>query len=103
MYEQFDIWTFLLGLPLGLLIAGIVWWINHRIGKRERRFDERYQSMHRRARSYSWFATTTAILIGWMLSMMIEGPGLAFFILSGIWVIHMMSYAIGASVASKYY
>lgn len=33
MYDGFNTWSFLLGLPLGLVIAGIVWFINWRIGK----------------------------------------------------------------------
>ncbi|EGQ20064.1 hypothetical protein HMPREF9372_3607 [Sporosarcina newyorkensis 2681] len=101
MYDGFNIWSFLLGLPLGLVVAGIVWFINWRIGKKQRRYDERYRNIHRQARSYSWFATTGAVLIGWMVAMLLEGPGVAFFILTAIWVIHMTSYGVGAAIANS--
>ncbi|WP_301107345.1 hypothetical protein [Sporosarcina sp.] len=101
MYEGFNIGSFLLGLPLGLAITGMVLFISWRMGKKQRRYDERYQTIHRQARSYSWMATTAAVLIGWMVAILLEGPGIAFFILTAIWVVHMLSYIIGAAVASQ--
>ncbi len=101
MYEGFDIWIFLAGLPLGLAITAIVLFISWRKGKKARRFDERYTTIHQQARSISWSVTTAAILIAWAIVIIVEGPHLAFFILSGIWGIHMLSYAIGAAIASS--
>lgn len=101
MYEGFDIWVFLAGLPLGLIIVSIVMFIFFKRGKRDRIFDERYKRIHQHARSISWVVTTAAILIAWMIVILIEGPSLAFFILTGIWVTHMMSYLIGALIANK--
>lgn len=101
MYGGFNIWLFLMGLPLGLLIVGTVLFISRKNGKKQRRFDERYTAIHRQARSYSWFATTAAILICWMTSLIIEGPSIAFFMLTAIWIVHMASYAIGAASASS--
>ncbi len=101
MYEGFDIWIFLAGLPLGLAIASLVLFISWKKGKKERRFDERYTRIHQHARSISWGVTTAALLIAWTIVILMEGPRLAFFILSGIWVVHMLSYAIGAAIASS--
>lgn len=101
MYEGFDIWAFLVGLPLALVIVSIVLLISRRKGKKERLFDERYTSIHKHARSISWGVTAVAILIAWMIVMIVEGPRLAFFILTGIWVTHMMSYLIGTVIASR--
>ncbi|MBO0588961.1 hypothetical protein [Sporosarcina sp. E16_8] len=101
MYEGFEIWSFLVGLPLALVIVSIVLLINRKIGKKERLFDERYKRIHQQARSISWGVTAAAILIAWMIVMIVEGPRLAFFILTGIWVTHMMSYLIGAVIASS--
>ncbi|MFJ7935490.1 hypothetical protein [Sporosarcina sp. NPDC096371] len=101
MYEGFDIWTFLVGLPLGLLIASIILFMNWKKGKKERRFDERYTTVHQHARSISWGVTTAAILIAWTIVIIVEGPGLAFFILTGLWVTHMVSYGIGAVFANS--
>jgi len=102
MYEDFNIWTFLAGLPLGLLVAGGVWLLTRRKMKKERAFDERYWSIQKEARSFSWMATTAAILAAWMIVLIVQGPKLAFFLLTGVWVVHMLSYMIGAvSSASR--
>lgn len=101
MYEGFDIWSFMAGLPLGLLIASIVMYMSWRKGKKERRFDERYTRIHEMARSFSWRVTTVTILIVWAIIIAVEGPGLSFFLMSGIWVIHMLSYGIGAAIANS--
>ena len=71
------------------------------IGKKKRWFDERYNRIHDKPRSYSWVATTVAILIVWMIVIVMEGPGLTFFLLTGLWVVHMVSYSIGAIIASQ--
>ncbi|QTD42843.1 hypothetical protein [Sporosarcina sp. Te-1] len=101
MYEGFDVWAFLSGLPLGLAIAGIILYFSWRKGKKERRYDERYTNVHRQAKSISWGTTSVAILVAWAIVIIVEGPGLAFFILSGLWAIHMISYGVGAAIASK--
>lgn len=101
MYENFDMWTFLAGLPLGLLIAGVISLLMRRKLKKERAFDERYRAIHRQARSISWMATTAAVLAAWMIVLIVQGPKLAFFLMTGIWAVHMLSYVIGAAVASK--
>ena len=101
MYEAFDIWTFLAGLPLGLAIAAILMWVSRRKMRKERAFDERYTRIQQDAKSISWMVTTIAILVAWMIVIFIEGPKLAFFVLAAIWVIHMLSYAIGAVVANN--
>lgn len=101
MYEEFDLLAFLIGLPLAIVIMGIVFIINRKIGKKKRWFDERYNRIHEKARSYSWVATTVAILIVWMIVIVMEGPRLTFFLLTGLWVVHMVSYSIGAIIASQ--
>lgn len=101
MYEGFDFWTFMAGLPLGLAIWGVVYYFVRKKGKKERLFDERYKNIHRQARASSWMVMTGAILIAWIIVMVVEGAKLAFFIMTALWVIHMMSWAIGAAIASK--
>lgn len=101
MYEGFDIWAFLAGLPLGLVIWGIVHYFMWKKGKKERMFDERYTNLHRHARAISWKVMTVAILIAWIIVMIVEGAKLAFFILSALWMIHMLSWMVGAAIANK--
>ncbi|TQR19057.1 DUF3796 domain-containing protein [Psychrobacillus vulpis] len=101
MYEDFDLLSFLVGLPLAIVVMVIVFLIMRRIGKKRRWFDERYIRIHEKARSLSWLVTTITILIVWMIIIVMEGPSFAFFLLTGIWVVHMSSYGIGAIIANK--
>ncbi|QFG00124.1 hypothetical protein PB01_15530 [Psychrobacillus glaciei] len=101
MFEDFDLLTLFLGLPLGIITMMIVFFIMRKFGKKKRWFDERYTKMNEKARSISWIFTTFAILIAWMIITVIEGPGLSFFIMTGIWLIHMVSYSIGAIVSNQ--
>ncbi|MFJ5772065.1 hypothetical protein [Psychrobacillus sp. NPDC093180] len=101
MYEGFDLFSFLIGLPLAIVIIAIVFLIMRRIGKQKRWFDERYVRIHEKARSLSWTVTTITILIVWLIIIFMEGPGLAFFLMTAIWVIHMLSYAIGSLIANR--
>jgi hypothetical protein len=101
MYEEFDWLAFILGLPTGLAIAGVVIYFNWRKGKKERRFDERYTRIHQHARSFSWIVTYFAIIIAWFIVILVEGVSLSFFIVTGLWVAHMISYVIGAAIASR--
>lgn len=101
MYEGFDLFSFLIGLPLAIVIIAIVFLIMRRIGKQKRWFDERYIRIHEKARSLSWTVTTITILIVWLIIIIMEGPGLAFFLMTAIWVIHMLSYAIGSLIANR--
>ena len=101
MFEEFDLLTFLIGLPLAIVIMSIVFIIKRKIGKKKRWFDERYNRIHEKARSYSWLATTVTILVVWMIIIVVEGPGLSFFLLTGLWLVHMLSYTIGAFIANQ--
>ena len=101
MHEGFDWLSFLIGLPLAIVIISIVAIINHRIGKKKRWFDERYQEIQGKARSFSWLVTTVAMLLVWLVIIFMEGPGLAFFLMTGLWVIHMVSYLIGSILAQR--
>lgn len=103
MYGGFDIMAFLLGLPLGMLVTGIIAYITIRKGKRERRYDERYKKIHDGARSISWYTTSTFILLSWTFVIIYERPSLAFFVLTAIWVVHMTSYGIGAYIMNQKY
>lgn len=101
MYENFDLLSFLLGLPLAILIMAIVFLARRSVGKKRRWFDERYMKIHEKARSLSWTVTTITILIVWLIIIFMEGPGLAFFLMTAIWVIHMLSYGIGSLIANR--
>ena len=66
--------------------AGVVLFIAYlyfRKGRKERRFDERYQEIHTKARTLSWTITLVVLMVMWLGSLIVEGPKLAF-ILTGI-------------------
>lgn len=98
MYEGFDLGAFLMGLPFGITISLVVLLFVWRKGKKERRFDERYENVQKHAKSIGWGATTIALLIGWAIIILTEGASPAFFILMGIWVVHMLSYIVARAI-----
>ncbi|MET3576571.1 hypothetical protein ACFFIY_00450 [Bhargavaea ullalensis] len=101
MYEGFEMSSFLAGLPLGIVITLIVFYFSWRKGKKERRFDERYKKIHESARSFSWAVTTFVLLIAWALVLFMEPPGTAFFVLMAVYMLHMISYGVGAGIAAR--
>ncbi|WP_342514534.1 DUF3796 domain-containing protein [Sporosarcina sp. FSL K6-1522] len=101
MYEGFDLLAFMLGLPTGLVIALSVWYFVRKKGKKERRYDERYQRIQEQAKSLSWTVTVVTIVIAWAVVIIFEGPGLAFFLFAALYVIAVVSYGVGAAIVDK--
>lgn len=101
MYEGINNWSFLLGLPVGILVAGIPVYFYWRKGKKERHFDERYNQVHQQARSISWFVMYFLLLITWGVAIIVEGFSLVFFLFAGLWLIHLLSYFLSAFIVAK--
>lgn len=101
MYEGFSLLSFLYGLPLGLLIAGVIGLFTIRRGMKERRYDERYNKIHGGARSFAWFATYFVLIVMWAIVLIYEPPGLAFFIITIVFIVHVISYWVSAVILSK--
>jgi len=101
--EDFNWLAGLSGLVTGVLVASLAMYINYRIGKKQRRFDERYEQIHNRAKALAWSVTVLAIVISWGVVIVMEGASLSFFILTGVYVVSMLSYMIGAAYASTKY
>lgn len=101
VYEGFDVSAFLLGLPLGMLVTGIVGYFVIRKGKKERRYDERYTKIHNGARSIGWFVSFFFIIGSWAFVIMYEKPSLAFFVLTAVYIVHVTAYGIGAAILNK--
>ncbi|QUW23451.1 hypothetical protein JSQ81_07985 [Sporosarcina sp. Marseille-Q4063] len=92
---------FLTGLPLAVVTTLLLFFIMWRIGKKRHWFDERFRTVHGRAMSISWLATTVGILVVWMIIILIEGPGLAFWLITGLWVFHMTTFGIASMIANR--
>ena len=101
MREDFNLMPFMLGLSAGIVFALIVLYFVVKKGKKERRFDERYQRIQEQSKSLAWGITVLAILIAWTIVIIFEGPGLAYFLFTAVYVIAMVSYGITAAIMEK--
>lgn len=101
MNGKMDYLAFFTGLPLGIAVCLIVLLIAWRVGRKRRWFDERSRKVNEKAMSISWIATTIGILVVWLIIIFIEGPGLAFWLMTSLWVIHIISFGIGSTVANR--
>jgi hypothetical protein len=92
---------FFTGLPLGIAFTLIILLIIWRYGKKHRWFDERSKGIYEKAMSIGWLSTTVGLLIVWSIIILIEGPGLAFWLMTSLWVLHMLSFGIASMIADK--
>lgn len=101
MYTNFDWLAFLLGLPLGLMIIAVVLPLQRKRLKKQRALDERYSTIHTQGRSFGWIVTSVAMAVAWLVVLLIEPIGTAFFILTFLWIIHFSGWLIGAIIATN--
>lgn len=88
-------------IPAALVITVFTFWIMRRMGKKRRWYDERHRVVLDKARSFSWIVTTVAMFIVWIIIVTFEGPGLSFFLMTGLWMTNAVSYGIGAAIAGS--
>lgn len=88
---------FITGAGVVLFIA----FLYFRKGKKERRFDERYEEVHTKARTISWAITLIVLMCMWLGSLLFEGPKLAFLLLAIAYGVMLISYAIGVVIMNK--
>ncbi|RHW39901.1 hypothetical protein D1B33_03370 [Lysinibacillus yapensis] len=68
--------------------------------KKKKQYDERFVYNDHLARSYSWFGSLGVIFVAWFLSLVIFHSLIAFWLITVIYIGHMLSYAIGAAIAN---
>ncbi|MFC5602384.1 DUF3796 domain-containing protein [Sporosarcina koreensis] len=88
---------FITGAGVVLLIA----FLYFKKGNKERRFDERYQEVHAKARTLSWSLTLAVLMLMWLGSLIFEGPKLAFLLLASAYGVMLISYGIGVLIINK--
>lgn len=88
---------FITGAGVVLLIA----FLYFKKGKKERRFDERYQEVHEKARTVSWSITLITLMLMWVGALIFEGPKLAYLLLSSAYGVMLISYGIGVVIMNK--
>ena len=101
MREGLHLTAFMSGLPVGIAIALIIGYFIWRKGKKERRYDERYKRVKEQAGSLTLGVTMYAMIIAWVIAFIFEGPGLALYLFSAVYVITMISYLITFTIADK--
>ncbi len=85
---------------LGLIVIS-AFVIPRQIMKKKKQHDERFVYNDQLARAYGWMGSLIVIFICWFLSIAVFRDLLAFWLISAIYVGHMMFYAIGAAIANS--
>src|SRR5690625_2704815 len=80
------------GLLIGVAIASIVFLVVYQSGKKKRLFDERHKYLNNQAKSMSWNVTFIGILVAWVLAIVFDGISLSFFLFTGIYLLHCLSF-----------
>lgn len=93
----------LLGLVIGIVICVIVFFINRRIGRKKRLFDERYYLKANRAKARSWDAMLVIYLIAWFIVIIFDGISFSFYLLTALYVLHNTTLIIATLYFSKEY
>ncbi|MCG3088677.1 DUF3796 domain-containing protein [Sporosarcina cyprini] len=88
---------FITGAGAVLLVALIYF----RKGRKERRFDERYEAVHTKARTISWAITVIVLALMWLCALIIEGVSLAFVLVASAYGIMLISYAVAVMILNK--
>lgn len=89
------------GFFTGAGLVLLVFYIYYRIGKKKRRFDERYQQIHMLARTYSWSITLLVLTGAWLVLLIVEGPGLAYYVALSAYTVMLLSYLLSAFVLNR--
>ncbi|SES69357.1 Protein of unknown function [Oceanobacillus limi] len=76
-----------------------LFFIQRRIGKKNHRYDERYYQVNNQAKGKTWDVMLVVMLIAWPIVIMFDGISFSFFLLTILYILHCMIFAI----ASAYY
>ncbi len=82
------------GFFTGAGVSLLLLYLYFRKGKKERRFDERYQQVHSLARNVSWSLTLLTLTAMWITLLLLDGPRLAFYLVLSAYGILLASYLI---------
>lgn len=88
---------FFTGFGLVTLLAIYLW----RKGKKERRFDERYETIRGKARTFSWGITIIVIFMMFLGAIIYEGFKLAALLLGILYAVILLTYWLSAFVLNK--
>lgn len=89
------------GLILGVISYLIINYFVREKQKKKRVFDERYQYIHHRAKAKVWDINWIALIIIWGFVILYDGIGFAFFLMTGIYILHCLLYLFTAAYFSS--
>ena len=95
IWVQVVFWTFLGAFVICMFV------IPRQMMKKKKQHDERFVHNDRLAMAYGWMGSLVVIFICWFLSLAVFHNLLAFWLISIIYVGHMLSYAFGAAIANS--
>ena len=96
-----NFWVALLfWIVLGVFIVS-TFYLTRRMMKKKKQYDERFVLNDHLARSYSWMGSLGVIFVVWFLSLFVFHSLIAFWLITVIYVGHMVSYTIGAVIANS--
>ncbi|MEL4024121.1 hypothetical protein [Lysinibacillus endophyticus] len=87
-----------------LMLASIIvgsFYFTRRMMKKKKQYDERFVYNDHLARSYSWMGSLGVIFVAWFLSLVVFKSMTAFWLISAIYIGHMITYMIGAMIANS--
>ena len=93
----------LLGLVIAIVACVIIFFINRRIGRKKRLFDERYYLKANRAKARSWDAMLVIYMIAWFVVIIFDGISFSFYLLTTLYVLHNITLIITTTYFSKEY
>jgi len=93
----------LLGLVIVIVAYVIIFFINRRIGRKKRLFDERYYLKANRAKARSWDAMLVIYMIAWFVVIIFDGISFSFYLLTTLYVLHNITLIITTTYFSKEY
>ena len=82
------------GFVTGAGMTLLLLYLYVRKGKKERRFDERYEQVHSLARNVSWSLTLVVLTAMWITLLLTQGPALAFYLVLSAYGVLLVSYLI---------
>lgn len=88
---------FIVGFGSVLVIA----FIYLKQGKKKHKFDERYETVHAKARTISWGITIILLAILWLFALIYEGPKLAFILLTTAYAMLLLSYYAAVFIINR--
>ncbi|KGA97459.1 hypothetical protein AJ85_14140 [Alkalihalobacillus alcalophilus ATCC 27647 = CGMCC 1.3604] len=82
------------GIFLAIIIQLITWYFVRRNGQKKYLYDERHKQTTSFAKATAWNVSFVVILVAWFIIAVVEGASLAFFLFTGVYIIHTIAFGI---------